>query len=125
MTWIARVVAGSVLAFWLSGCAKSEQCEAARLDLSRTWGDLRQSAIRRKLAGVDVEGWAAVEDRTALLESSFMTTQVTWGSAEKARTQLSARLAQLSTDTDAKLQTYRASVEAAFKQQDEYQNACR
>ena len=64
------------------GCKDDETCERARMDLAKTWTKLRESAARRKLAGVDVEGWQFVEEKAGLLESSFMTPRVTWQSAE-------------------------------------------
>ena len=114
-------------AFLLSftGCKDNEKCEKARLALAKTWGSLRESAAKRKLAGVDVEGWSSVEERAALAESSFMTTHVTWTSAENAKNDLAQKVNGLRTDTEGNLQGYKLSLNAAFKEQDEYAKACK
>jgi hypothetical protein len=122
---IRWLITASLALSLIVGCKNDEACERARLDLSKAWGELREAAARRKLAGVDVEGWAFVEDRTSLLESSFMTSQVTWSSADKARTELAARLPSLSTDAPAHLVGYRTSVDAALKQQEAFSAQCR
>jgi hypothetical protein len=111
--------------FSLSGCEKSEECERSRLALSKTWGMLRESAAKRKLAGVDVEGWAFVEERAALAESSFMTTRVTWGSADTVRKDLAQRVSGLRTDTEGNLKGFQLSLSSAFKEQDEYKSKCK
>lgn len=108
-----------------SGCARDRECERARLNLSKAWRDLVQSASRRQLAGVDPEGWKWVQGRVALLESSFATTQVTWNSADKARGELTSRLNGLQTDTPANLMGYRLSVESALREQDAFAKKCR
>ncbi|MFO7178208.1 MAG: hypothetical protein DIU78_005850 [Pseudomonadota bacterium] len=107
------------------GCKDREACERARMDLAKTWTKLRESAARRKLAGVDVEGWKFVEEKAALLESSFLTPQVTWQSAEKARQELAGRVNALRTDTEANQKGFQLSVQAAFKAQDEFTAQCR
>jgi len=109
----------------LSGCKDNETCEKARLSLAKTWGSLRESAAKRKLAGVDVEGWAFVEERAALAESSFITTRVTWTSAENAKNDLAQRVNALRTDTEGNLQGYKLSLDAAFKEQDAFAKACK
>jgi hypothetical protein len=111
--------------FCIAGCEKSKECEKARLDLSKTWGALRESAVKRKLAGVDVEGWAAVEERAALAESSFMTTRVTWGSADTVRSELGAKVAALRSDTEGSAKGFQLSLDAAFKEQDAYKAKCK
>ena len=110
---------------FLAGCQRSEECERARLALSKTWGMLRESAAKRKLAGVDVEAWAAVEERAALAESSFMTTAVTWNSADNARKDLSDKVKSLRTDTEGNLKGFQLSLDAAFKEQDEFKSKCK
>lgn len=120
--WILLTLAFAAV---LPGCEASQECERARLNLAKSWRGLAESAGRRELAGVDIEGWKWVRGRAQLLESSFMTTHVTWDSAAKARQELSARLPSLRTDSDANLTGYRLSVDAAFKEQDAYAKQCR
>lgn len=109
----------------LPGCEASQECERSRLNLAKSWRTLAESASRRELAGVDIEGWKWVRGRAQLLESSFMTTRVTWESANKARQELNARLPSIQTDTEANKTGYRLSVEAALKDQDAYAKQCR
>jgi hypothetical protein len=119
----AAVIGLAALA--LAGCKDDAQCERLRVDLAKTYGTLRESAGKRKLAGVDVQGWTNVEETAALLESSFMTPRVTWQSAEKAKAELSGKLSGLQTDSEANLTGYRLSVDAALKQQEEFTRQCR
>jgi hypothetical protein len=122
MRWIAALC---VTVTMLLGCQTNPECERARLDLSKSWRGLVEAAARRQLAGVDIEGWKWVHGRAQLLESSFMTSHVTWDTAQKARNELSARLPSLQTDTVANMTGYRLSVEAAFKEQDAFTKKCR
>jgi hypothetical protein len=119
------IAALCVTASLLGGCQSDRECERARLDLSKTWRGLVESASRRQMAGVDIEGWKWVQGRVALLESSFATTQVTWSSAEKARGELTSRLPGMQTDTTANLTGYRLSVESALREQDAFAKKCR
>lgn len=120
--WIAALC---VMVAALAGCPMDPECERARLDLSKSWRGLAEGAGRRQLAGVDIEGWKWVQGRAQLLESSFMTTHVTWDSAQKARDELNARLPSIQTDTVANMTGYRLSVDAAFKEQDAFTKKCR
>jgi len=113
------------IAFTLAGCEQSEECERSRLALSKTWGMLRESAAKRKLAGTDVESWSFVEERAALAESSFMTTRVTWGSADTVRNDLSQKVGSLRTDTEGNLKGFQLSLNAAFKEQDAFKAKCK
>ncbi|MFZ5894235.1 MAG: hypothetical protein ACOY0T_24455 [Myxococcota bacterium] len=109
----------------LVGCRESQDCEKARLALAKTWHGLTEAAARRQLAGVDIEGWKYAQERAALLESSFMTTQVTWDSADKARKELATRVPNLQSDAPANVTGYRLSLDAALKEQDAYAQKCR
>ncbi|HEY8946849.1 MAG TPA: hypothetical protein VIM73_21550 [Polyangiaceae bacterium] len=120
-----RFAAALCLAAFVAGCKTDPECERLRMDLAKTWGSLRESAAKRKLAGVDVEGWTKIEERAALLESSFITPQVTWQSAEKARAELGEMVRGRQTDTEANLTGYLLSMEAANKQQAEFGQRCR
>ena len=84
------IVMSLVAACPLWSCQDDARCERARLDLDKTWAELRQAATRRKLEGVDVPSWMDIEKKAELLESSFMTRQVTWESASKATQELAA-----------------------------------
>jgi hypothetical protein len=117
----AMVLAAALVA----GCKESRECERARMDLSKSWHGLSEAAHRRQLAGLDIEGWKFVETKVQLLESSFMTTQVTWDSADKARGELAARLPGIQTDTPANMTGFRMSFDAALKEQDAYAKQCR
>lgn len=122
----SRVIAAWVLTLFLVlGCKADERCERARLDVAKSWGVLRESALKRKLAGVDAEAWGKIEEKAALLESAFATPQVTWQSAEKARGEIVELVKGRQTDSEANLTGYRLSLEAAQKQQSEFSASCR
>ncbi|MEP7050829.1 MAG: hypothetical protein ABJB12_10765 [Pseudomonadota bacterium] len=109
----------------LAGCKDDARCERQRLDLDRTWAELRVAATRKKLQGVDVPSWTDIETKAELLESSFMTQQITWDSASKASQAIAAKLPAMQAESDAQLVGFRNSAELAIKQQDSFEKACR
>lgn len=109
----------------LEGCKDDVQCEKARMSLNKTWTELRDAAARRKLEGVDIPTWADVERKTELLESSFVTPQVTWESASKAKQAIAADLPRLQANHDALAVTFLTSAEDALKQQSDFEKQCR
>lgn len=95
-------IIGAGLLLLAAGCKDREACERSRLDLAKTWEELKSSAASLKyarsdegatLSGVEkedrVKHWGQLEERAALLESAFISKQVTWSSAEKALDELS------------------------------------
>jgi hypothetical protein len=109
----------------LAGCKDDVQCEKARMDLNKSWSELRQAASRRKLDGVDTPAWTDVENKTELLESSFVTRQVTWDSASKASQAIAIELPQLHADHEALAASFRTSAESALKQETDFEKQCR
>ncbi len=109
----------------LVSCQTSRDCEKARIKAHRAYQELSEVATQRKLAGVDVDGWSKVENKADLLRSAFATEQVTWRSAEKARTDVRSTLESISTDNDVNLEIFKRSAEEAFKLQDILASTCR
>ena len=109
----------------LGACQDDVQCEKARMDLNKSWSELRQAASRRKLDGVDTPAWTDVENKTELLESSFVTRQVTWDSAAKASQAIAVELPQLHADHEALAASFRTSAESALKQETDFEKQCR
>ncbi len=109
----------------LVSCQTSRDCEKARIKAHRAYQELSEGATQRKLAGVDVDGWSKVENKADLLRSAFATEQVTWRSAEKARTDVRSTLEAISTDNDVNLEIFKRSAEEAFKLQDILASTCR
>ena len=109
----------------LGACKDDVQCEKARMDLNKSWSELRQAASRRKLDGVDIPAWTDVENKTELLESSFVTRQVTWDSAAKASQAIAVELPQLHADHEALAAGFRTSAESALKQETDFEKQCR
>ncbi|HWZ93529.1 MAG TPA: hypothetical protein VNW92_31935 [Polyangiaceae bacterium] len=109
----------------LGGCKDEVQCEKARMDLNKSWSELRQAATRRKLDGVDTPAWTDVENKTETLESSFVTRQVTWDSAAKASQAIATELPELHADHEALAASFRTSAESAMKQQSDFERQCR
>lgn len=108
-----------------SACKNDTGCERARLDLAKTWTELRQAATRRKLEGADTRSWTEIEKKAELLESSFTTRQVTWESANRATREIASALPALTSDQDARLTSFRNSAESAIKQQGSFEKQCR
>jgi len=117
------VIVMSLAASLLVGCKDEVQCERARLDVNKAWSELRSAAMHRKLEGTDVSTWTEIETKAELLESSFVTPQVTWTSANKASQDLAAKLPAL--EGDVKLASFRTSAESAIKQQHSFEKECR
>jgi hypothetical protein len=120
--FVALPLSFSLLA---AGCKDDVQCERARMDLNKSWSTLREAAARRMLDGVDTPGWKDVESKTELLESSFVTTQVTWDSAAKASQAIAVELPQLHADHEAMAASFRSSAESAMKEQSDFEKQCR
>jgi len=95
------------------------------MDLNKSWSEVRQTASRRKLDGVDTASWTDVETKTELLESSFVTPQVTWDSADKAGQAVAAALPGLHAENDTLAASFRTSAESALKQQSSFEKQCR
>jgi hypothetical protein len=119
------VIVVSVATSLLVGCKNETECERERLDLNKAWSELRTAATHRKLEGSDVSTWTEIETKAELLESSFMTPQVTWNSANKASQELASKLPALESSGDVRLATFRTSTESAIKQQNQFEKACR
>lgn len=109
----------------LVSCKDDVRCERQRLELDKTWAELRVAATRKKLSGVDVASWTDIETKADLLESSFMTQQITWDSADKASQAIAAKLPAMRAESDAQLLGFRNSAELAIKQQKEFEKECR
>lgn len=120
-----KLVIASVCALVAFGCKDNAECDKSRLALAKSWHGLAESAARRQLAGVDIEGWKYVQGRAQLLESSFMTTQVTWDSADKARKEIAERAGGLQSDAPANVEGFRLSLKAALDEQDAFAKKCR
>jgi hypothetical protein len=108
----------------LFGC-DSQECERARLDAYKAYQALHEASIQRKLAGVDTDNWAVLENKTDLLQSAFATEQVTWRSAEKTKQEVANKLDSISTDNDVNLEIYRRSAGEAFQAQEQFAKQCR
>jgi len=120
--WVIVIaVAASSLGF---GCQDDARCERERLDLNKAWSELRTAAMHRKLEGTDVPTWTAIETKAELLESAFMTRQVTWNSAKKASDEIASKLPALEA-SDVRLASFRNSAESAIKQQTNFEKECR
>ena|SRR5450432_1786732 len=108
----------------LGACKDDVQCEKARMDLNKSWSEVHQAASRRKLDGVDTPAWTDVENKSELLESSFVTRQVTWDSAAKASQAIAVELPQLHADHEALAASFRSSAESALKQESDFEKQC-
>ncbi|HEX3773205.1 MAG TPA: hypothetical protein VHV51_02015 [Polyangiaceae bacterium] len=95
------------------------------MELSKSWSGVREAATRRKLDGVDLPAWTDVETKAELLESSFVTREVTWDSAEKAGGAIAAALPQLHAQNDTLAASFRSSADSALKEQSDFEKQCR
>ena len=114
-----------IAAALLPSCKDDVKCERERMELNKSWSEVREAATRRKLDGVDTAAWTDIENKTELLESSFVTPEVTWDSAAKAGQAVAAALPQLHADHDALAVGFRTSAESALKEQSDFEKQCR
>lgn len=86
----------SALLLVAPGCKDRQACERSRLDLAKTWEGIKISAASLKFPRQEqaatmsdaereerLKRWSQLEEHAALLESAFISQQVTWTSAEK------------------------------------------
>jgi hypothetical protein len=109
----------------IAGCENREECERARLQAYRAYQTLYTAAVQRKLAGVQPEQWALLENKADLLQSAFATQQVTWKSAEKTRAEVQTALESVHTDNEVNLEIFKGSANEAFKLQEQFAKQCR
>jgi hypothetical protein len=118
-----------------AGCHDPE-CEASRLELTRTWQTLRDTATSRKQipegAGLTqdeeqgrIRVWTVIEDRAELLRSSFETKQVTWPSADKARGELGEAFKPLASKDDPMTQGFALTLNEADQRMAAFRKSCR
>jgi hypothetical protein len=118
-----------------SGCHDPE-CEAARLELARTWETLRDTAISRKqipegsnlTQGQEqdrIRIWTTIEDRAELIRSSFETSQVTWPSADKARADLGEAFKPIASNDDPMTRGFALTLAEADQHMASFRKTCR
>jgi hypothetical protein len=127
----------TVVAFaGLTGACHDPECEAARLDLARTWETLRDTATSRKQipegSGLSqdeererIRVWTAIEDRAELMRSSFGTSQVTWPSAEKARADLAQAFKPIEAKDDPMTRGFAVTLNDADQRMASFRKSCR
>jgi hypothetical protein len=118
------------------GCDNADNCNRARTDVARTWESVKNLATKRKFPPVDeadnpvlkqqrLERWQVVEEKAALLESSFVTPQVTWNSAAKARTDLNQQFSKIPESDDRGIPRFADLLDTANQRQAEFERTCR
>jgi len=118
------------------GCDNADNCTRSRTDLAKTWESVKNLAIKRKFPPVDeadnpvlkqqrLERWQVVEEKAVLLESSFVTPQVTWNSAAKARTDLNQQFSKIPESDDRGIPRFAALLDTANQRQAEFERTCR
>lgn len=131
-----RVWLGGLLGIAASAGCRNEECEAARLELARTWETLRDTATSRKQIpeGLDlsqaqeqerIRVWTTIEDRAELLRSSFETPQVTWPSADKARADLGEAFKPLASNDDPMTRGFVVTLGEADQRMAQFRKTCR
>jgi hypothetical protein len=132
---VIRIAALAVAVAFVPGCHDPE-CEAARLELARTWETLRDTATSRKQipegAGLSqgdeqerIRVWTSIEDRAELMRTSFQTTQVTWPSADKARADLGEAFKPLASKEDPMTRGFALMLNEADQHMVSFRKTCR
>ena len=131
----ALAAAAAIIVVAGTACHDPE-CEAARLELARTWETLRDTATSRKQIPEGsnltpeeeqerIRVWTAIEDRAELMRSSFETAQVTWPSAEKARADLAEAFKPLATRDDPMTRGFALTLNEAAQRMASFRTSCR
>jgi hypothetical protein len=118
------------------GCDNGDSCTRARTDVAKTWEAVKNLATKRKFPPVDeadnpvlkqqrLERWQVVEAKAALLESSFVTPQVTWQSAAKAKNDINQQFAKIPEADDKGIPRFASLLDKANQQQAEFERTCR
>jgi hypothetical protein len=132
---IVLIAALAVAVAFAPGCHDPE-CEAARLELARTWETLRDTATSRKQipegAGLSqgeeqerIRVWTTIEDRAELMRTSFQTPQVTWPSADKARRDLAEAFKPLASKEDPMTRGFTLMLTEADQHMASFRKTCR
>jgi hypothetical protein len=127
-----------LLALAASGgtACQDRECEAARIELARTWETLRDTATSRKQIpegsnlspGEEQERirvWTIIEERSELMRSSFETPQVTWPSADKARADLGEAFKPLAAKEDPMTRGFALTLNEADQRMANFRKSCR
>jgi hypothetical protein len=72
-----------------------------------------------------LERWQVVEEKAALLESSFTTPQVTWNSASKAKSDINQQFSRIPESDDKGIPRFAALLDTANQRQAEFERVCR
>lgn len=125
-----------VLCVSMIGCDTGNDCERARTELAKSWESVKNLATKRKFATADevenpilrqqrLERWQPVEDKAALLESSFITPQVTWNSATRARMDINQQYNRIPESDDRGIPRFSAMLDRANQRQTAFEKTCR
>ncbi len=128
-----------VIAFGAVGavsCKDQAACDRSRLELSKKWEELKNTAGSYKTTKEDEEiptakkeerlkVWGGVEDKAALVQSSFATKQVTWPAADQARQDINQKLGAVAATGDQRVESFSQLLRAAGAQYDQYKDKCR
>lgn len=124
------------VALGITTACQDRECEAARLELARTWETLRDTATSRKqipeasnlTPGEEQERirvWTTIEERAELMRSSFETPQVTWPSADKARADLGEAFKPLAAKEDPMTRGFALTLNEADQRMANFRKSCR
>lgn len=131
-----RVLVPIALAAWAgSGCNDAE-CEKARMELAKSWEELRNTATSRQqippatsLSASQkderIRTWTEIEASAELLRSSFGTSQVTWSPAQKARSALGEQFERVAKTDDPVTQGFGTAMKVADQLMKSYDQRCR
>lgn len=128
--WMLALAPGIV------SCKDEAACETSRIALSKRWQELKDTAANYKVTKEDedlsvakkeerLKVWSAVEEKAGLLESAFFTRQVTWASADKARTEIQQRLQAVAATGDSRVESYSRLLAQANAEYDQFKSKCK
>jgi len=131
---IALVVGGSSV--FAEGCKDKQACEEARLRMSKTWEEVKKTAVARKIpASHEVVSekeraarearWAPIEIEAETLRSSFETPQITWDAAERARGVVVAKYNEIPSNGNPLIEGFGRQLASANVQYDKLKQDCR
>ena len=96
---MTRLVSGFcviVVGLACASCKDTQACEQSRMEMSKTWKKVKETAGARAMPNPDEKlseaqkqerkrVWSAIEEQAHLVEGSFKTSHITWPAADKGR----------------------------------------
>ena len=136
MTRLVTGICIIVVGLACSACKDTQACEQARLEQSKTWKKVKETAGARAMPEPDEKlseaqkeerkkAWSAIQEQAHLVEGAFKTTQITWAAADKGRAQVKALDQNVPNKEDVLVAGFGRMVDEANAGYEDFQAKCK